>query len=146
MLHQIGGGIVPGTCQGGTLEKEVLELRPLAAVASHLPWDREDRRMAEERWVADICRAERRRDVSLQAAQVSRRERDDLLSACHRESPLWNCRAGASVLADFVLHFQNLVPQLPAMAEAYKRQFPEKWFADTHPLPPLTLASFPHRP
>ncbi|GAA0183449.1 hypothetical protein LIER_42407 [Lithospermum erythrorhizon] len=88
--------------------------QPIAG--SHLPWEQalleQDRRVAEERWATDIRRAERRRVT----AQVARRETDDLLSACHREAPLRNHSSRASVLADFVLDFQNQVPQLPAMA------------------------------
>ncbi|GAA0186043.1 hypothetical protein LIER_33331 [Lithospermum erythrorhizon] len=94
---------------------------------------------------AGLHRAERRRAVVLRALQDARRERDDLHHAYHHDIPLRNCRVSSSILADFVLHNQIRVPQLPALVEEYKRRYPARWFSDTRPLHLLTLVTLPPR-
>ncbi|GAA0174973.1 hypothetical protein LIER_28243 [Lithospermum erythrorhizon] len=93
--------------------------------------------MAEERWVADIRRAERRRVAALYAAQATRRERGYLLSACNREAPLQNRRTGASVLAyfSFTSRIKSLTPCSRRGLQAPKSA-PSPYNTTSHPPKP----------
>ncbi|GAA0183839.1 hypothetical protein LIER_31185 [Lithospermum erythrorhizon] len=67
----------------------------------------QDHQRAENRWQADLQRAEKRRVAALHTLQVARRERDDLYLAYRQEIPFRNSRVGAFILADFVLQNQS---------------------------------------
>ncbi|GAA0155053.1 hypothetical protein LIER_12874 [Lithospermum erythrorhizon] len=105
------------------VRKRLQELHPKMVDIDHFPLER-------ALIAQDLKKAEEKRD----AARSTRRERDDIRRAYYQDIP-FRCQPDeAAVLSNFVLHYQNQIPQLLGLAEEYRRRYPTGWLDNTQPL------------
>ncbi|GAA0171520.1 hypothetical protein LIER_25529 [Lithospermum erythrorhizon] len=92
---ELDGDLARERAKVDRLREQLEELHPQVVAVEHLPWESylmaQVLRREEERRLADLHRAKKRRVAALRALQDARRDKDDLYHANRQEIPLWNC-------------------------------------------------------